>query len=702
MKKKEIIVLLTLLLICNTNFYLNRINNCYFHNGNIKNDSLSIDKSTDEITQNSEYLVVTPDRFTDSLTSFINWKNERGIITRFITLEEIEITSYGNDIQEKILNFLKETKNTNCNFEWLLLAGDYDIIPARQVYVNNKLVDTDLYYADLTNNWDSDYDDIYAEENFVDWHFDLQIGRIPFNEESEIENYVSRLINYEKNPLTIDNITEFFLFGGILNYDTLDTLKFDSSTSMEFIRNEIKQKEFNSIFTTIYETEGISPSTFSSNYSLNNNIVNQQLNSSNGIFFFSGHGNQEYVADYIWLNDTNDNELAEESELKQNFFLTRNMSIDQNFNISPLIYIEGCSAAYSKINNNLASHLLSNKSLSVIGSYDISYYTDLWSPTNNILNQGLSTRFFNFLISEESNYCPSKALNLAKMNYTSEYGFINEKERQNLFVYNYLGDPELSLFVENDLSEPTLVDQVVDPAKPLQHNNITFKIKIEDDSGIKNASLWFSTDNKTTWQEKILDTDVFNYYSTILDNYSEGTKIFYYFTVFDNSINENELLIDNDGEFFQLLVAYYDREPPEIIEHYMTPVTAILGEQVKVYLNITDDSGIKNAYFYYRLDSFGDSEHWNKKIMFKNEEGLYWFAFTYSDPVVLRYYLEISDNSYFGNKIILNNGSSFVVKIGEEISQSEDNKASNYVDTVFILFTLFSIVKLKQKKNKGK
>lgn len=57
------------------------------------------------------------------------------------------------DNPEKIRNFIKSAV-TNWEIQYLLILGDADQVPVRQVYIadgqeEDRLVATDIYYADL-------------------------------------------------------------------------------------------------------------------------------------------------------------------------------------------------------------------------------------------------------------------------------------------------------------------------------------------------------------------------------------------------------------------------------------------------------------------------------------------------------------------------------------------------------------------------
>jgi hypothetical protein len=64
------------------------------------------------------------------------------------------------------------------------------------------MIPTDLYYADVTGEWDRDNDGIWGErtEDDPDLVPELIVGRLPLADSAEFINYIDNLITYETNP----------------------------------------------------------------------------------------------------------------------------------------------------------------------------------------------------------------------------------------------------------------------------------------------------------------------------------------------------------------------------------------------------------------------------------------------------------------------------------------------------------------------
>lgn len=128
-----------------------------------------------------------------------------------VTTDYIYANYYGDEISNppiydnagSIREFLLAAKQNGCAY--VLLGGDQTIVPVR--YVNKstwawdngvyeevtETIPTDLYYSDVQGNWDPENWD--SNRNT-----DLFVGRLPFSNSQDIENWTNKLIQYEKDP----------------------------------------------------------------------------------------------------------------------------------------------------------------------------------------------------------------------------------------------------------------------------------------------------------------------------------------------------------------------------------------------------------------------------------------------------------------------------------------------------------------------
>ena len=94
---------------------------------------------------------------------------------------------------------------------FVVLGGDTEIIPTRKLRssvqsssVHTGDIPSDLYYSALDGNWDSNQNGIYGEPAEADLLPELAIGRIPFSNTTELNNFLSKITRYAFSPVIFD------------------------------------------------------------------------------------------------------------------------------------------------------------------------------------------------------------------------------------------------------------------------------------------------------------------------------------------------------------------------------------------------------------------------------------------------------------------------------------------------------------------
>ncbi len=164
--------------------------------------------SSDVISPN--YLIITSESLKSALEPLKQYRIATGYNVQVVTVESIYSSTSGVDHAEQIREFLKLHFATPGGY--LLLAGDETVVPIRLAYHYTNHSDTaispvnlqicDLYFADLTGNWDRDLDGTFGErlDDAADIVPELNVGRLPFNRSEDFLAYTSKLIGYETNP----------------------------------------------------------------------------------------------------------------------------------------------------------------------------------------------------------------------------------------------------------------------------------------------------------------------------------------------------------------------------------------------------------------------------------------------------------------------------------------------------------------------
>lgn len=159
-------------------------------------------------TARFDYVIITSQALAESFQALARFKSETGYMTEIRLIEDIIADYAGRDDAEKLREYLKEFHAAGGRF--VLLGGDEAILPVRYAYpYNTYSVPSlnyqqicDLYFTDLTGEWDVDNDGVWGEPSHdqPDIIPELCVGRLPFSQPEEVERYTHKLITYETTP----------------------------------------------------------------------------------------------------------------------------------------------------------------------------------------------------------------------------------------------------------------------------------------------------------------------------------------------------------------------------------------------------------------------------------------------------------------------------------------------------------------------
>jgi hypothetical protein len=117
----------------------------------------------------------------------------RGVGVALVPLSDV--VAQGRDRAEQIRNWLIAHCNDGQK-RYLLLVGGPDSIPFRTCVPSAKVgnVVSDLYYGDLSGNWDADGNGVYGEvTDQPAFDASLYVGRIPFDDQASVEKAVASI-----------------------------------------------------------------------------------------------------------------------------------------------------------------------------------------------------------------------------------------------------------------------------------------------------------------------------------------------------------------------------------------------------------------------------------------------------------------------------------------------------------------------------
>ncbi|MCK4311823.1 MAG: T9SS type A sorting domain-containing protein [Candidatus Cloacimonetes bacterium] len=183
--------------------------------------------------RNDEYdiLLITNAALLPYFQDYIDYKVSAGFIVEPLTTEDIYSTYSGIDEQEKIRNCVIDYY-INFGISFVILGGDsapndpsQNVIPHRGFFaIDDDNIPSDMYYACLDRgsapgsgpDWNNDGDNRWGEPGEYDLFAEVGIGRICVDDETEIQNFTSKLFLYQNNPV-IEDVEKALMIGEELN-----------------------------------------------------------------------------------------------------------------------------------------------------------------------------------------------------------------------------------------------------------------------------------------------------------------------------------------------------------------------------------------------------------------------------------------------------------------------------------------------------
>ncbi len=139
---------------------------------------------------------------------YARYRRRWGIYTVVRTIQEIEGSYPGVDRAERLRNFIKDAY-LNWGVSFVLLGGDAPFLPMRIINADPPGVEdpiytnfpSDYYFSCLDGNWNHDGDTVFCETyDQVDFLPDVFVGRVPAQLPEDVDNYLSKVMTYERYP----------------------------------------------------------------------------------------------------------------------------------------------------------------------------------------------------------------------------------------------------------------------------------------------------------------------------------------------------------------------------------------------------------------------------------------------------------------------------------------------------------------------
>lgn len=422
--------------------------------------------TTDSIVANSE-----------KLDAFITAKKRRG----FEILVATEKDFGGKDLKgiEKAKLIREWLKKNHKNYSYVLLIGNSNEssgnIPMLKTwplhmfpettegpYPTNDPVDTDMFYADLTGNWDLNGNGKYGETEHdsgsggIDFDPEIIVGRIhvPDDGIGVLDTILKNTISYmDQTPQDTGYRTSllfpagFYFFRGMVGDNDWDSAELGEW----FIENHLKGNK-NFSYSTMYEEEGHQTSTFHSDLPLNKENLITKWKEGVGAVFWGGHTFPGYIMRSVWSEDKDGDDLASMNELSMPhlFDATDTSKLSQDkpaFLISP-----NCNAGIVKTSNSMAQKLLQNGSIGIMAATEASTPSMMeWGCTDCPWHKdsyGSDTAGIVVMKTLIESRPPAVGLYESKRDYgNNEYSSSSSKGLAfaNKLMFNWYGDPSLTI-----------------------------------------------------------------------------------------------------------------------------------------------------------------------------------------------------------------------------------------------------------------
>lgn len=254
-----------------------------------------------------KHVIITSQTLLDAFEQLAMYRRGQGVASTVVTVEQIKKNYSGRDTQEMIRNFIKDAYQT-WNTEFVVLGGDTGHVPARGLYCRSNggevdIIPSDLYYQCLNGDFNADGDSVWGEPNDeVDFYAEVAIGRVSAESVTEVNNWLSKLEQYNTDVQNRESYTkamlsvgEYLGFQGISAYasGSMDQIMF-GGTYDGYSTKGFRDSNWYSTTNTLYDTSTykwygsdiadlINKNKFAvinhlghSNYNFNMRIVNSQ------------------------------------------------------------------------------------------------------------------------------------------------------------------------------------------------------------------------------------------------------------------------------------------------------------------------------------------------------------------------------------------------------------------------------------------
>jgi hypothetical protein len=453
----------------------------------------------------SDFVVITTDEIQNTstkLAAFIVSKENCGhtvkVVTEGASADDTHYVS-GADADQRANNIRDwlQSRYSDDGIEYVLLIGDphpaiFDSatsIPMKMCYPRKGAADgyeeapTDMFFAELTGDWDHDGDGYYGEYNGdyetdgADKDCELKVGRIPFyGSYADLDSILQKTINYSAETGDRSWRNKALIAAAVANFGPQDNNgdgdadDIDDFSSAEFRTfaddwgQDIKALALSEGFGayTLYEEEGVYgdgsayPLTTHDESLTVNNLVSEWQNQY-GFVTWWGHGNETAAYRFCWTSDSifaniTGNQSPHDETTWNTLFSTSYCSQLDNSHPAFVVPVS-CEIAHPENTGNLAYELLKNGAIGIFAGTRVTWYLPgSWTTSlGSIVGDDGSYGYYIFdrMARGES---AMAALNWCRSNFGT--GWSSGSSWMNMIAVNLYGDPSISFDSNCEPSSP--------------------------------------------------------------------------------------------------------------------------------------------------------------------------------------------------------------------------------------------------------
>jgi hypothetical protein len=177
------------------------------------------------------FLIVAGEAYLTTFNDYATWKETHGVATAVYTIEDVlaEYTAGADDaanLRDFIIDAYQTWASSDSPLEYVLLAGDDEIIPIRGCWGNTDYyppdynIPCDLYYGCLDGDWNANGNSYYGEsDDDPDLFAEVHVGRFPGDNLQDFQNMIYKIMQYVDDPW--DDVYTALMVGELLQTDPL-------------------------------------------------------------------------------------------------------------------------------------------------------------------------------------------------------------------------------------------------------------------------------------------------------------------------------------------------------------------------------------------------------------------------------------------------------------------------------------------------